>query len=77
MNSKISLLFQIHSLNGASYPVSGQWSNSTVSGDGQFFTEQPPARSPDIPLSEEIRTEYAEITFTTESAILSTVYNVK
>lgn len=71
-----SYTVQVHSLNGPSYSVGGIWTNSSVNGDGQLFTEQPPSRPADGPV-DEIRTEYAEITFTTESAILSTVFNVK
>ena len=71
-----SYTVQVHSLNGPSYSVGGTYTNSSVSGDGQLYTEQPPSRPVEGPV-EEIRTEYAELTFTTESAILSTVFNVK
>ncbi|XP_037043289.1 ephrin type-B receptor 1-B isoform X3 [Bradysia coprophila] len=68
---------QIHSLNGVSYSVqsdSNETYDSTSSDDksGQHHS------SNTSPLDESLlKTEYAEYTFTTESAILSTVINIR
>jgi ephrin-B len=64
-------IVQVHSLNGPSYSLlSGglnqSWSTSVDT------TESPLKRG-----SFEIKSEYSEIAFTTESTILSTVFNVK
>lgn len=71
---------QIHSLNGPSYSINQLYSNSSVGqSDSKFFTDLPPTVSragSDINW-DEIKTEYAEIMFTTESTILSTVINIK
>lgn len=70
---------QIHSLNGPSYSINQLYSNTTVGqSDSKFFTDLPPTvpRANDINW-DEIKTEYAEIVFTTESATLSTVINIK
>ncbi|XP_070493970.1 ephrin type-B receptor 1-B isoform X2 [Chironomus tepperi] len=64
---------QIHSLNGPSYSLMGGYNHSFSSGnDG---TESPMKRGNSYGM--DIKSEYAEITFTTESTILSTVFNVK
>jgi Eph receptor B1 len=72
---------QIHSQNGISYPVNNytiDGLNSVGGSGGQQYgtTHQPPLSRNNVEM-EEIKTEFAEITFTTESAILSTVFNVK
>jgi Eph receptor B1 len=63
---------QIHSLNGPSYTLMGSGYNhsSNVGADG---TESPLKRGNAF----DIKSEFTEITFTTESTILSTVFNVK
>ncbi|EAA06487.6 AGAP000489-PA, partial [Anopheles gambiae str. PEST] len=74
---------QVHSQHGVSYPING--SAVVAGGSGYHATEPPmvvmvnaraggPGSSSDL---DDIKTEFAEITFTTESAILSTVFNVK
>lgn len=60
---------QIHSINGPSYTLSNKNINFTAEG-----TESPLKRSGS---SIDMKTEYAEISFTTESAIMSTVFNFK
>lgn len=63
---------QIHSLNGPSYSLMNSLSyNASSHAEG---TESPLKRSG---YGVDMKTEFAEITFTTESAILSTVFNVK
>lgn len=62
---------QVHSLNGPSYALGNSY-NSNLSAPES--TESPFKRNG---YGADIKTEYAEITFTTESAILSTVFNVK
>uniref|UniRef100_A0A336MPK1 CSON003848 protein n=1 Tax=Culicoides sonorensis TaxID=179676 RepID=A0A336MPK1_CULSO len=65
---------QIHTLNGISIEVNPD-TGAPLEG-ASVTTEAPFARGAD-PASEEIKTEFAEITFTTESTVLSTVFNVK
>ncbi|XP_062700156.1 ephrin type-A receptor 3 isoform X4 [Aedes albopictus] len=77
---------QIHSQHGVSYLINpdgagvgaGGYDNSSSSGFNNHYhhVTEPPnlGRSSDL---DDIKTEYAEISFTTESAILSTVFNVK
>lgn len=68
---------QIHSLNGPSYSITNQFRNMTF---GHSFdgTDSPPTQSRHGDgFWGDTKTEFAEITFTTESAILSTVFNVK
>lgn len=64
---------QVHSLNGPAYSLINSLSlnGSTIVAEG---TESPMKRSG---YGVDMKTEFAEITFTTESAILSTVFNVK
>lgn len=64
---------QVHSLNGPAYSLMNSL-NLNGSSTGMEGTESPMKRSG---YGVDIKTEYAEITFTTESAILSTVFNVK
>jgi Eph receptor B1 len=67
---------QIHSLNGPSYSLMGgglggfNHSGGSSHGEG---TESPLKRGSGA----EVKSEFTEITFTTESTILSTVFNVK
>lgn len=66
---------QIHSLNGPSYSLSSggynhSWSSFISTGES---TESPLKRG----FFFDIKTEYSEITITTESTILSSVFNVK
>lgn len=63
---------QIHSLNGPSYSLVNNF-NVNLS-TGVEGTESPLKRTG---YGVDMKTEYAETTFTTESAILSTVFNVK
>lgn len=77
---------QIHSQHGVSYLINpegvgagaGGGYDNTSSGFNNHYhhVTEPPnlGRSSDL---DDIKTEYAEISFTTESAILSTVFNVK
>nr|XP_029711913.1 ephrin type-A receptor 3 isoform X7 [Aedes albopictus] len=78
---------QIHSQHGVSYLINpdgagvgagGYDNSSSSSGFNNHYhhVTEPPnlGRSSDL---DDIKTEYAEISFTTESAILSTVFNVK
>jgi Eph receptor B1 len=60
---------QIHSINGPSYSSTNKNLNYSVEG-----TESPLKRTGS---GGEMKTEFAEIQFTTESAIMSTVFNVK
>lgn len=60
---------QIHSIYGPSYSVSGRNFNSSVEG-----TESPLKRGNS---GNEMKTEFADITFTTESAIMSTAFNIR
>lgn len=63
---------QVHSLNGPSYSLlSGGYNQSWSSPTDT--TESPVKRGGSI----EVKSEFSEITFTTESTILSTVFNVK
>lgn len=62
---------QVHSLNGPAYSLMNSLSFNSSSPDG---TESPLKRSG---YGNDMKTEFAEITFTTESAILSTVFNIK
>lgn len=62
---------QIHSLNGPSYSLMATLNLSNAGTDG---TESPLKRNG---YGMDMKTEFAEMTFTTESAILSTVFNVK
>jgi ephrin-B len=62
---------QIHSLNGPSYSLMGGGYNHSSLSES---TESPLKRGNSI---FDIQSEYSEITFTTESTILSTVFNVK
>lgn len=64
---------QIHSMNGPSYSLMNNF-NFNVSTSGVDGTESPIKRNS---YGIDMMTEYSEITFTTESAILSTVFNVK
>jgi Eph receptor B1 len=80
LDSVTTYTVQIHSQNGISYPVN----NNTIDtlnmasvGSGYYGTTYQPPLSRNSMEMEEIKTEFAEITFTTESAILSTVFNVK
>ena len=72
---------QIHSQNGLSYPLnSSDTENMSEILKQNYYhgyrpTESPNYRSNDV--FDDIKTKFAEITFTTESAILSTVFNVK
>ncbi|XP_037925569.1 ephrin type-B receptor 1-B isoform X3 [Hermetia illucens] len=81
---------QVHSMNGISYPVSTSDSNDTdsegtsgSSGSASVISsvidDKNAKYSSEYPddTATVIKTEYAEITFTTESAILSTVFNVR
>lgn len=69
---------QIHSLNGPSYSLSGgggfnqSWSSFISTGES---TESPLTKRGGNFF--DIKSEYSEITITTESTILSTVFNVK
>lgn len=76
---------QIHSQHGVSYLLvqesasdkagAAGFDNTSFNNHYHHATEPPNVRSSsDL---DDIKTEYAEITFTTESAILSTVFNVK
>ncbi|XP_038122807.1 ephrin type-B receptor 1 isoform X5 [Culex quinquefasciatus] len=76
---------QIHSQHGVSYLLvqesafdkagAAGYDNTSFNNHYHHATEPPNVRSSsDL---DDIKTEYAEITFTTESAILSTVFNVK
>ncbi|XP_039443035.1 ephrin type-B receptor 1 isoform X2 [Culex pipiens pallens] len=76
---------QIHSQHGVSYLLVQEsasdkagavgYDNTSFNNHYHHATEPPNVRSSsDL---DDIKTEYAEITFTTESAILSTVFNVK
>ncbi|XP_065077519.1 ephrin type-B receptor 5 isoform X4 [Ochlerotatus camptorhynchus] len=78
---------QIHSQHGVSYLINPEGQGAGAAGydnssSGGFnnnhyhHATEPPnlGRSSDL---DDIKTEFAEITFTTESAILSTVFNVK
>lgn len=65
---------QIHSQNGISIAINPD-TGAPLEG-GTITTETPFARGTD-PASDEIKTEFAEIVFTTESTVLSTVFNVK
>ncbi|XP_062539675.1 ephrin type-B receptor 5 isoform X4 [Armigeres subalbatus] len=75
---------QIHSQHGVSYLISPEgagagaagYDNSSGFNNHYHHVTEPPnlGRSSDL---DDIKTEFAEITFTTESAILSTVFNVK
>lgn len=68
-------LVQIHSLNGPSYSLSaGGYNQSWSSFISSDSTESPLKRGNLFP---DIKTEFSEITITTESTILSTVFNVK
>lgn len=62
---------QVHSLNGPAYSLMNNINHNASGSEG---TESPLKRSG---YGVDMKTEYAEITFTTESAILSTVFNVK
>lgn len=62
---------QIHSHNGISYAVNPD--NFT---DGPLVTEAPFPRGAD-PVADDIKSEFTEITFTTESTVLSTIFNLK
>jgi Eph receptor B1 len=62
---------QVHSLNGPAYSLVNGLSANTSSAEG---TESPLKRQG---FGNEMKTEFAEITFTTESAIQSTVFNIK
>lgn len=64
---------QIHSLNGPSYSLMNNLNLNSSSG-GAEGTESPLKRNG---YGVDMKTEFAEMTFTTESAILSTVFNVK
>lgn len=64
-------IVQIHSLNGPSYSLSGGGYNQSWSSSE---TTESPLKKGNFP---DIKTEFSEITFTTESTILSTVFNVK
>lgn len=64
---------QIHSLNGPAYSLMNNLNFSSAA-TGVEGTESPLKRNG---YGMDMKTEYAEITFTTESAILSTVFNVK
>jgi len=66
---------QIHSLNGPSYSLMNSFSRN-LSNTGTGSTENP-LKGRSNPYWTDMKTEFAEITFTTESAILSTVFNVK
>lgn len=68
-----SYTVQIHSLNGQSYSLVNNH-NANFTWSGAEGTESPLKRSG---YGVDMKTEYAEVTFTTESAILSTVFNVK
>ncbi|XP_050079643.1 ephrin type-B receptor 1 isoform X1 [Anopheles maculipalpis] len=84
---------QVHSQHGVSYPIvvpegmhggaGGYENGSAAPGASGYHATEPPmvmvnaragGSSSDL---DDIKTEFAEITFTTESAILSTVFNVK
>lgn len=69
---------QVHSMNGISYSIqsdSNETYDSTSSSDDKSNSHH---SSNANPLDESLlKTEYAEITFTTESAILSTVFNTR
>lgn len=64
---------QIHSINGPSYSMSGNYNHSHMISGGEGTESPVKGRSYGM----DMKTEFAEITFTTESAILSTVFNVK
>ncbi|XP_037955024.1 ephrin type-B receptor 1-B isoform X2 [Teleopsis dalmanni] len=75
---------QIHTINGLSYIESEIYLNDTIVGNTAVETlgisdTKPitPKRSQQSIDFDNIKTEYAEISFTTESAILSTVFNVR
>jgi Eph receptor B1 len=68
-------IVQIHSLNGPSYSLMNSgYNHSWSTGEG---TESPLGSKGGRGSSSDIKTEFSEITFTTESTILSTVINVK
>lgn len=73
---------QIHSMNGVSYPVNpdndtSDGDNGTSNGGGDLANDKTASSSSSDDNSANIKTEYSEIVFTTESAILSTVFNVR
>uniref|UniRef100_A0A2M4AKF5 Putative tyrosine kinase eph ephrin receptor family n=1 Tax=Anopheles triannulatus TaxID=58253 RepID=A0A2M4AKF5_9DIPT len=82
---------QIHSQHGLSYPIvnpeapgsgGGTFENVSTVGYGGHYGYHATEPTPVLNVRaasdlDEIKTEFAEITFTTESAILSTVFNVK
>lgn len=70
---------QVHSLNGPSYSINNVSTVNNADNNNKFYTEPPPtgARTSADFTYDDIKTEYAEITFTTESTILSTVFNIK
>lgn len=73
---------QIHSQHGVSYSINSEgqgaagYDNSSFNNNHYHHATEPPSLSRPSDL-DDIKTEFAEITFTTESAILSTVFNVK
>ncbi|XP_055857939.1 ephrin type-B receptor 1-B isoform X3 [Episyrphus balteatus] len=73
---------QIHSMNGISYAVnpdsdSSDGENGTSSASESIADKTTSISSSSSPDDTNIKTEYTEIIFTTESAILSTVFNVR
>ena len=65
-----SYTIQIHSLNGPSYSLVNAFNMNSSAAEG---TESPLKRQG---YGNEVKTEFAEMTFTTESAIQSTVFNI-
>uniref|UniRef100_A0A182W4G8 Uncharacterized protein n=1 Tax=Anopheles minimus TaxID=112268 RepID=A0A182W4G8_9DIPT len=83
---------QVHSQHGVSYPIvapdgghgaGGYENGSSGAPGGGYHATEPPMLMVNARAGgsgsdlDDIKTEFAEITFTTESAILSTVFNVK
>lgn len=70
---------QIHSLNGISYPIHSDFNETDDHLDFETRGGHQSIGSlgGSSPLDEQQKTEFAEITFTTESAILSTVFNTR
>jgi ephrin-B len=72
---------QIHSQNGLSYPIASDMDDMPDTVKQNYYHGYRPTEAPNSYRSndvfDDIKTKFAEITFTTESAILSTVFNVK
>lgn len=68
---------QIHSINGISYLIQPSTNQTDENYENERTTQTPRVNLNEIFTDEVIKTEFAEITFTTESAILSTVSNVR